>query len=103
MNILVYNFFDESCECFDPLLRRANSSVYFAISLTDVLRLLRDNRIDKAIMRLDDVPDQLISEITSKHKNTEFYISSERNKESKLSNISYLPYNIKLNTINLYK
>jgi hypothetical protein len=44
MNILIYNFFDESSQNLERFLSLTQASLFFAISLSDAARILTKTR-----------------------------------------------------------
>ena len=98
MNLLVYNFFDETAEEINLFLKNTNFSVYFAISETDLIRILRENSIDIAILKFTNPKQQLIDKILFISPQTKFYISSIKSDYSS-GNIFPIRKNQNLNSI----
>ena len=99
MNLLVYNFFDETPEAINQFLEVSNSSVYFAISISDIIRILTKNRIDVAIVKFVNFEQDLVEKIVSINFRTKFYISSTGLKPHSFKNIYQFPPNVNLKSI----
>jgi len=76
VNILVYNYFSESADNVGSFLDMMDSSVHFAVSLTDCVRILHKNEIDIAIMNLEEFNRSFINTLIKTNPHTKFYLTN---------------------------
>ena len=100
MNLLVYNFFNETSEEINRFLENAHSSVYFAISVTDLVRILEINKIDVAILKFASPNRELLEKLVLISPKTQFYVSSAKVKLIKNEKVHLFPPDVTLNLIN---
>ncbi len=89
MNILVYNFLNESPKKIDNFLKLMDSSIFFAISFSDAVRILNERCIGIAFMRLNIIELNLLESFAVIHPKTKFYISSSSENTPIASNVLY--------------
>lgn len=103
MNIIIYNFDDAPINELSVFLEKVNASVYFALSLSEVGKLLATNQIEVAILKiLDDSEIAKLKTMIISNPQTEFYISNTSDAKVEYSSeprIHLLPTNIQLTQI----
>ncbi len=98
MNIIIYNFEDAPIEELSAFSHQVDSSVYFAFSLSEVIKLLNTKMMEVAILRiLDDSEIGIIKAIITGHPNTEFFV----NNIDDLKNEYYAEQRIHISTANV--
>ncbi|MDD3051154.1 MAG: hypothetical protein PHR06_08390 [Candidatus Cloacimonetes bacterium] len=93
MNILVYNYFSESTDNIGNFLDMMDSSVHFAVSFTDCVRILQKNEIDIAIMNPEEFNRNFINTLIKKNSQTKFYLTNSSHIIRYHSNIINVPEN----------
>jgi hypothetical protein len=99
MNILVYNFFDEPSQNIEHFINLTQASVFFAISISDVTRILKECDIDIAILKVENVKDDFFDKWTKLFFSTCFYLITFSEQISNQRNVFYYPPNTDLISI----
>ncbi|MCD4817688.1 MAG: hypothetical protein K8S23_03225 [Candidatus Cloacimonetes bacterium] len=86
MNIIMYNFDNVDAEELSEFSEKVNSSIYFALSLSEVSGLLTSNKMEIAILKiLDDSEIALLKAIIIGNPKTEFFVNNVDNLQNEYS------------------
>ncbi len=88
MNLLIYNVYDDSIQKIENLATNKNVSFYFAISVSDIIRILKTYNIDYAILKLERKEYHVIESFVNVYSETRFWISESNRKINKFSNVN---------------
>ena len=82
MNIVIYNFDDASAEELNDFSSQVNSSIFFALSFSEVKKLLSSHQMDVAVLKiLESSEKESLKTIIKKNPKTEFYLSMKKRLE----------------------
>jgi hypothetical protein len=89
MNIVVYNFFQESAETINEFLEIVDASVFFAVSFQDLNRICSEHQIDMAIIKLDKKDVKLLLDLMFHFDGIKFIVPDCLKPEITYQNVTF--------------